>query len=164
MILKRILISSALFFTLSFSLATVWAPAAQALFFDNSKSQACQGVNTVSGRVDDPSTPKVDESKICDTNSGNSLNKIIALVINIFSIIAGIIAVVMVIVGGLKFITSAGDATKTASARNTILYAILGLVVVAFAQIIVHFVLNKTTLPKCPTGKTQIAKPGDCTP
>ncbi len=63
--------------------------------------------------------------------------------IQIFVWIVGAIAVFMVIIGGLKFITSGGDPAKTASAKDTILYAAIGLVVVALAQFIVRFVLNK---------------------
>lgn len=73
------------------------------------------------------------------------VNDIIKLVINIFSLIVGVIAVVMIIVGGLKYITSSGDSGNVSGAKNTILYAIVGLVVVALAQIIVRFVLSKVT-------------------
>lgn len=75
----------------------------------------------------------------------DSVNEIIALVINIFSIVVGVIAVVMIIIGGLKYITSGGDSGNVSGAKNTILYAIIGLVVVALAQIIVRFVLQRVT-------------------
>jgi hypothetical protein len=51
----------------------------------------------------------------------------------------------MIIVGGLKYITSGGDSGNVSGAKNTILYAIVGLVVVALAQIIVRFVLTRVT-------------------
>lgn len=66
----------------------------------------------------------------------------IATAINIFSIIVGIIAVVMIIIGGVKYITSGGDAGNVTGAKNTILYAIIGLVIVALSQVIVQFVLG----------------------
>jgi hypothetical protein len=62
--------------------------------------------------------------------------------INIFSVIVGVIAVVMIIIGGVKYITSGGDANNVTGAKNTILYAIIGLVVVALSQVIVQFVLG----------------------
>jgi uncharacterized membrane protein YuzA (DUF378 family) len=65
--------------------------------------------------------------------------------VNIFSLIVGIVAVIMIIVGGLKYITSGGDSNNVSSAKSTIIYAIIGLVVVALAQFIVQFVLNKVT-------------------
>ncbi len=75
--------------------------------------------------------------------AGVDVNSIIATVINIFSFVVGVIAVIMIIVGGLKYITSTGDSSKTESAKNTILYAVIGLVIVAVAQVIVIFVLDE---------------------
>ena len=59
--------------------------------------------------------------------------------------IVGAVAVVMLIIGGVKYVVSGGDAKKVTDAKNTILYAIIGLVIVFFAYAIVHFVL--TALP-----------------
>ena len=76
-------------------------------------------------------------------NTTNDLNDTIAMVINIFSFAVGIIAVIMIIIGGIRFVLSGGDSTATTSARNTVLYAVVGLVVAILAQVIVHFVLNR---------------------
>ena len=54
----------------------------------------------------------------------------------------GVIAVIMIIIGGLKYIISSGDSNNINSAKNTILYAIIGLVIVAFAQEVVRYVLT----------------------
>ena len=83
----------------------------------------------------------------CPTPQDQSLrvNSIITTVINVFSFVVGVIAVIMIIYGGIRFVLSGGDSTATGAARSTVLYAIIGLVVVALAQIIVRFVLNKTT-------------------
>ena len=75
--------------------------------------------------------------------SENRVNDTISLALNIFSAIVGIIAVVMIIVGGVKYITSQGESANITSAKNTILYALVGLVVVALAQVIVRFVLQR---------------------
>ena len=80
----------------------------------------------------------------CNDNEGPSVNKIIKVVINIISVIAGVIAVIMIIVAGLKYITSSGDPNNITSAKNTLLYAIVGLVVVAVAQVVVNYVLTKS--------------------
>ena len=81
-----------------------------------------------------------------DSDTANQkINDIIKLVINIFSLIVGVVSVIMIIVGGLKYITSGGESSNISSAKNTIIYAIIGLVVVALAQFIVHFVLGKIT-------------------
>lgn len=79
------------------------------------------------------------------SNAEQSVNDILAMVINIFSVVVGIIAVVMIIVGGIRFVLSGGDSAATSAARNTIIFAIVGLVVVALAQIIVRYVLNRVS-------------------
>lgn len=79
-----------------------------------------------------------------DTATGTQkIQDIVTLVVNVFSIIVGIVAVIMILVGGFKYITSGGDSGNITSAKNTIVYAIIGLVIVALAQFVVKFVLNK---------------------
>ena len=78
------------------------------------------------------------------TDSGE-LEGVVAKVVNIISLVVGIIAVIMVLVGGIKYVTSSGDSNNINSAKNTILYAIVGLIVAALAQVIVRFVLDKAT-------------------
>jgi len=74
-----------------------------------------------------------------------SLNRLIAQIVNILSIIVGVVAVIMMIYGGFRYITSGGDSGKVGDAKNTILYAIIGLIIVALAQFIVKFILEKAT-------------------
>lgn len=82
----------------------------------------------------------------CSGQTGTtSLNNLLTQAVNIFSAIVGVIAVIMIIVGGLKYITSGGDSSKVGAAKNTLIYAIIGLVIVALAQVIVHFVLQKAS-------------------
>ena len=86
------------------------------------------------------------DKKTCDANgSTDSIKKLASSIINIFSIIVGLVAVVMVIFGGFKYITSGGDSNSVSGAKNTLIYAIIGLIIVALAQFIVRFVLNTTT-------------------
>ena len=73
------------------------------------------------------------------------VNKVIHSIINFLSIIVGVVAVIMIIIGGLRYITSGGSDTGVTSAKNTILYAIIGLIIVAFAQILTRFVLKEVT-------------------
>jgi hypothetical protein len=83
----------------------------------------------------------------CDNNgdAGSRVQNLIKLVINVVSLIVGVVAVIMIIFGGFKYITSGGEGSNVSGAKNTILYAIIGLVIVALAQVIVRFVLQKTT-------------------
>jgi cytochrome bd-type quinol oxidase subunit 2 len=78
-------------------------------------------------------------------NAEDQINAIISTIINLFSLVVGVISVIMIIIGGLKYITSGGDSGNVTSAKNTILYAIIGLVIVALAQVIVRFVIERIT-------------------
>jgi hypothetical protein len=105
---------------------------------DRLKNKACAGSNFNL----DPSA----NGGNCGEGAGQTqLNRLINRAVNIFSIIVGIIAVIMIIVAGLKFITSGGDSGKISSARQTIIYALIGLIIVALAQVIVRFVLGQTS-------------------
>jgi hypothetical protein len=98
----------------------------------DAKEQVCKGIGSASG-----------EGGGCTNGGGPSVGRIVKTVVNILSIIAGVVAVIMIIVAGLKYITSSGDASNVSSAKNTLLYAIIGLIIVALAQVIVRFVLNR---------------------
>lgn len=76
-------------------------------------------------------------------NAGKTINDTIKLVIDILSFVVGVVAVIAIIVAGLQFITANGDASKVSKARMSIMYAVVGLVVVAIAQVIVRFVVNR---------------------
>lgn len=77
-------------------------------------------------------------------DNGAGLTNVVKNVINILSIVIGVTAVIMIIIAGLKYVMSAGDTSAIASAKHTVLYAIVGLVIVAMSQVIVGFVLSKT--------------------
>jgi type IV secretion system pilin len=77
--------------------------------------------------------------------ANNKINNLIHTVINLLSLVVGVVAVIMIIVGGLRYITSGGSDTGVTGAKNTILYAVIGLIIVALAQLLVRFVLNKVT-------------------
>jgi hypothetical protein len=66
-------------------------------------------------------------------------------IVNIFSIIVGIVSIIMIIYGGFRYITSGGDSNAVGGAKNTLIYAIVGLIIVALAQVLVHFVLSTTS-------------------
>lgn len=73
--------------------------------------------------------------------SAGSLQSILSTVF----LLAGGIAVIFVIVGGLKYVLSTGDPSQTAKAKDTILYAIIGLVISLLAFVIVRLVTGRLT-------------------
>ena len=82
---------------------------------------------------------------VADNSAAERVDQIVAQVINILSLVVGVVAVVMIIIGGLRYITSGGESGNVTTAKNTILYAVVGLIVVALAQVIVRFVVGKAT-------------------
>jgi type IV secretory pathway VirB2 component (pilin) len=66
-------------------------------------------------------------------------------VVNWLSVIAGVIAVIMIIIAGFRYITSAGDTNRVASAKNTLLWAVVGIVIIALAQMLVKLVINQSS-------------------
>ena len=117
--------------TVNFSLV----PSASAQLFSGAKQEACEGTQL----------SQTDGSQ-CVPGEENRLNNLIAAIINLLSIVIGIVAVVMIIVNGLRFITSGGDSNAVGNAKRGLLYAIIGLVIVVFAQFIVRFVLNRASV------------------
>lgn len=78
-------------------------------------------------------------------DASEGVNKTVNLIITIFSWVVGVVSVIMIIWGGFKYITSGGESSSVTAAKNTILYAIVGLIIVALAQVIVKFVLGNVT-------------------
>jgi hypothetical protein len=90
------------------------------------------------------------EATLCQENS-NTKNKntiygpdgIITKVVKLLSFVIGFAAILMIMIGGFKYVVSNGDSSSVNSAKNTILYAIIGLVIASLAQAIIVFVINK---------------------
>lgn len=82
----------------------------------------------------------------CGAPAGSpDVNTTVARGLNLFSAIIGVIAVVMIMIGGLKYMTSQGDSSQMNSAKNTLIFAAVGLAIVALAQLLVNFVIERFT-------------------
>lgn len=132
-----------------------YRPAALAINCDkpqNAKEQIQCGACDASGATT--------ASNTCNpSSSAGGVGNTITTVVNLLSVVAGVAAVIMIIVGGLRYVTSGGKDESVKSAKNTILYAIIGLVVVALAQIIVHFVINQATSPPSSSASNSSSTP-----
>ncbi len=76
--------------------------------------------------------------------SGTSSGTIIDAVRNIVNALLGlaaIVAVIFVIIGGVRYITAQGDEDAVAAAKNTVIYALIGVVVIALSAVIVNFII-----------------------
>lgn len=69
-------------------------------------------------------------------------NGVFKTVTNVLLFIIGAIAVIMLIIGGIRYVVSGGDSSAITSAKNTILYAVVGIVVAILAYAVVNFVIG----------------------
>lgn len=128
--------------TMSLGMAIALNGGASALDCNNpATSVKCEACKGASGASFDDATGKCGDTSNIDAEK--TVSDTATKVINVFSFVVGIAAVIMIMVGGFKYITSQGDANSISSAKNTILYAIVGLVIVAFAQVIVRYVIGR---------------------
>lgn len=77
------------------------------------------------------------------TDNDTDLDSVVQTIVNVLLFIIGIISVIMIIIGGIRYAVSGGDSGAVTSAKNTILYAIVGLVIAVFAYAIVNWVLGE---------------------
>lgn len=75
--------------------------------------------------------------------SGTELTTSIGNITNLLITAIGIISVIMIIIGGFRYALSGGDQKATTAAKDTILYAVIGLVVALLAYTIANFVINQ---------------------
>ncbi len=136
--IKKILISSFTIAFLAAPVAVVGVASAQSSGSPDIQQGLCTGAADL----------QFGGNANCDVNkkqTENKINTLITNIINIFSVVVGIVAVIMIIYGGFRYIVSGGESGNVTSAKNTIMYAIIGLVIVAFAQFVVKFILGKIT-------------------
>jgi len=81
-------------------------------------------------------------SELCQ-HSSDDLMGYVTKIINALMFVLGAVSVVMIILGGIKYTTSMGDAKNVESAKNTIMYAVIGLIVAILAAAIVNFVIGR---------------------
>lgn len=104
--------------------------------------------NTIQEGLCTGASLKIESTGDCediDNDGAERISRIVTRAINTLSLIVGIVAVVMIMIGGLRYITSGGSDASVTSAKNTILYAIIGLIIVALSQVMVRFVLKQIT-------------------
>jgi TRAP-type C4-dicarboxylate transport system permease small subunit len=119
---KSLLVVPAIAFGLAFAVPAVQTQSVSAIDDSPSMSDAVREVKTDEMPEDLPA----------------QIKKIISIILYV----AGAIAVVMLIFGGVKYITSGGSQEKVAEAKNTILYAIVGIVVCLLSFAVVEFVIS----------------------
>lgn len=127
--IKRILISLSIILSVLVPALTVVTPS---LAYADTKSQVCQGLGVAGANCSD------------QNGAASGVNSLISTIVSILSMIVGVAAVIMLIIAGLKYATAGGDSNAIESAKNSIIYALVGLIVAALAQVLVHWVLAVT--------------------
>lgn len=88
-------------------------------------------------------------AKQSGTDCGGGVKNVISVVITTLSVVVGIVAVIMIIVSGFKYVTSSGDSGKISNAKTTLIYAIVGIVIAVLAQVIVNFAIDVSANNPC---------------
>lgn len=97
---------------------------------DSAYAQVSSGINAAT--TDEMKNKQIDGS-----------NGVIRTVSNILIWVVGFISVIMIMWSGFKYATAAGDTSKVASAKNSLIYAIVGLIIAVLAYAIVNFIMDR---------------------
>jgi hypothetical protein len=93
--------------------------------------------------IKDQCTTVNPSSTICQAATKDDSTKMTRTIINVMLQVLGILAVIMIIVGGIRYTISNGDASRVKAAKDTITYAVVGLIVALLSYAIVNFVIGK---------------------
>lgn len=126
--------AAVLVLAIGFAVPAFNAPA-NADLFSGAKGEACTAVDATD------SGGKCDKTKL--DQGQTSISTTLTSLLNLLTMIVGIMSIIMIIISGIRFVTAAGDSNHISSAKNTFIYALVGLIIVAFAQIIVKLVLTR---------------------
>lgn len=85
----------------------------------------------------------IDRNDAAPQNRIYGPNGILTKIANLISVVVGIASVIMIIIAGFKYVIASGDPSNIKSAKDTLMYAIVGLIVAAMSQAIVLFVLSR---------------------
>lgn len=87
--------------------------------------------------------PNASTTAVCKATKSDNATSLATKIINTLLYVLGIIAVIMIIIGAIRYTASAGDASRIKAAKDTIMYSVVGLVVAMFAFTIVNFVVGR---------------------
>jgi len=78
----------------------------------------------------------------CPNQSTDTLDNALSTILKGIILVLGIVAVIFIVIGGVNYMTSSGDSNKVKKAKDTILYAVIGLIICALSFAIVQFVID----------------------
>lgn len=133
--LKGLLVVPALTLALSFAAVPFAQPA----------HAACSDTTPTSGGLNATNGANCAQGDNTSSNLFSGDNAIFKTITNVLLFLIGAVSVIMLIIGGIRYTISQGDSSAVTSAKNTILYAIIGIIVALLAYAIVNFVLGSFT-------------------
>lgn len=83
------------------------------------------------------------ETEVCKSVTNDKINPLVQTIVGTLIFAVGVISVIMIIVGGIRYTLSNGDSSRITSAKNTVLYAVIGLILSLLAFAIVNFVVGR---------------------
>lgn len=125
-IIKRILASTLLVAGLAFGI-TAFAGGASVSAID------CSGTACINDGINSTGD---------GTTDGPTLDGVFKTVVNVLLYVIGAISVIMLIIGGIRYTISGGNSTHVTAAKNTIMYALIGLIIAFLAYAIINWVLT----------------------
>jgi hypothetical protein len=99
-----------------------------------------QATGIITGQLCDGTT-RLDPTACSADRS--TLGRVLSIITQTIVYVVGGISIIMIVIGGLRYVTSGGDPNTTKGAKDTILYAVIGVVVAIIAQGLVTFVLSR---------------------
>lgn len=82
-------------------------------------------------------------TRVCQAAGTDDATSMVEIIINTMLFVLGMVAVIMIVVGGIRYVTSNGDAGRIKAAKETIMYSVAGLVVAILSFAIVNFVVRQ---------------------
>lgn len=114
------------------------------LFAANSASVFATSCDPADGSVTAGVDCAADGSNLADTSLFGD-GGIVPLMINTLLTLVGVVSVIMLIIGGIRYIISSGDQNAVTTAKNTILYAIIGLIIALLSYAAISFITGNLT-------------------
>ena len=82
-------------------------------------------------------------SAICSHTGGNPIDTVLHNITNIVAVIAGVAAVIVIIMAGIRFMSAGGNAEEVAKARRAIILAATGLIIIVLARAIINLIISR---------------------
>lgn len=92
--------------------------------------------------IKNPSGDQADAAKVVNNDGNKTFQQTMTQIISTLFVVLGMIAVIMIVIGGIRYATANGDQGAIKSAKNTILYAVVGVIVAMLSYAIVNFTIG----------------------